>query len=520
MKFPVDTILVLLILILGMLALLLVDNRKKRKAIRQEELNDAKFEFFSRIDNDLRSPLTMITAPLERLRRENKDTPISKELEDIHLGVMLLQDEIDQLLELKYINLDGESFHPVYGDLADFVNDLAKLYSSVIPTAGSRIVVDTGGCHVWTDFDPQKMRRILTNLLNNAFSNSKDNCKVLLKTSASKDKAYISISSNYGQGGKVRTAGGGRRSKEDSGSIGMNIAIDYVHLHGGSINFSDRNTVTVTIPVVSARGTVSGPAPCDKDGKGKELPHILLVEDNQDFSRFLTGCISDKYDITEAKSGREALSLIENTGFDLILSDVLMPEMDGRTMCRSIRSDIRYADIPIILFTSIPGQESELENLRAGADDSLEKPFDIENLSVRIDRLLQRKRTWPSDSAQADGRMISRTDRELLEHIDSEIEENLQNSEYSIETLCGSLDISRSGLYKKLMSLTGKSPLEYLRMKRIQKGRALLESGETSVSQIAWSVGFSPKQFSKYFKEEYGCLPSEYIHHLSNSRDV
>ena len=110
--------------------------------------------------------------------------------------------------------------------------------------------------------------------------------------------------------------------------------------------------------------------------------------------------------------------------------------------------------------------------------------------------------------------MMSRLDRELLARIDAEIEDNLVNSEYTIEELCSSLNISRSGLYKKLMALTGSSPLEYIRIKRIQKGRAMLESGETSVSQIAWSVGFSPKQFSKYFKDAYGCLPSEYIHHL------
>ena len=127
----------------------------------------------------------------------------------------------------------------------------------------------------------------------------------------------------------------------------------------------------------------------------------------------------------------------------------------------------------------------------------------------------------PSGSNNAEdlwqhGKKISKLDRELLARIDAEIEANIQNSEYSIETLRMKLGISRSGLYKKLIYLTGRSPLEYLRIKRLQMGRAMLENGETSVSQIAWSVGFSPKQFSKYFKDEYGCLPSEFIHYISD----
>ena len=127
----------------------------------------------------------------------------------------------------------------------------------------------------------------------------------------------------------------------------------------------------------------------------------------------------------------------------------------------------------------------------------------------------------PSGSNNAEdlwqhGKKISKLDRELLARIDAEIEANIQDSEYSIETLRMKLGISRSGLYKKLIYLTGRSPLEYLRIKRLQMGRAMLENGETSVSQIAWSVGFSPKQFSKYFKDEYGCLPSEFIHYISD----
>jgi AraC-like DNA-binding protein len=167
------------------------------------------------------------------------------------------------------------------------------------------------------------------------------------------------------------------------------------------------------------------------------------------------------------------------------------------------------------MLTTVQGEEAGLENLKAGADDSLEKPFNIESLVIRIERLLNRKRPLLTDT-DISGHRISRQDREFLDRVKAEIEENLQESEYTIESLCSSMGVSRSGLYKKMMQLTGKSPIEFIRILRLEKGREMLENGETSVSQIAWSVGFSPKQFSKHFKDEYGCLPSEYIHSLTD----
>ena len=163
----------------------------------------------------------------------------------------------------------------------------------------------------------------------------------------------------------------------------------------------------------------------------------------------------------------------------------------------------------------------DLTVMGGGQDEVL---ADAESVVVRDDNGLDSDTPVPdspSGSNNAEdlwqhGKKISKLDRELLARIDAEIEANIQDSEYSIETLRMKLGISRSGLYKKLIYLTGRSPLEYLRIKRLQMGRAMLENGETSVSQIAWSVGFSPKQFSKYFKDEYGCLPSEFIHYISD----
>lgn len=504
-------------------AILYIRKRRRKAAYeakRIRELNFAKLELLSQVDHDLHAPLTMISAPLDRLRNDPRGIPVQKELDEIRLGARILQDQIDQILEIKSLDRRGSVYHPSYGDLAKFVEETTGLYAVITPSVASGLTFDSDG-PAMTDFDPDKMRRIGFNLLGNAFANCQENPEVHVSVRRNGDNIDITVSDN----GKTLPEKTQAKLKESfslpitkNESFGLNLAGDYVHMHGGFLSYQPGkpfgNFFTVSIPVKNTMMKTPDATDCKKTEFVGERKHILNVEDNPDFRAFITGHLSDKYCVSEAGNGKEAAKIIENTAIDLVLSDVRMPEMDGRELCRWIRSDIRYSHIPVILLTAVHGKESELENLKAGADDSIEKPFDIETLLVRIERILKRK--LEDRSAAIPERRISRVDRELLDRVDAEIEENLQNSEYTIESLCSALSVSRSGLYKKLMALTGKSPLEYIRIKRLLKGRQMLESGETSVSQIAWSVGFSPKQFSRYFKDEYGCLPSEYIHHLSD----
>lgn len=510
---------VMLLLSCMCLVLLLAMYGRERRQARLKEVNFAKIELLSRLDHDLKVPLMMITSSLDRIRRNGKGNRPSPEFEEIEHGAQLLQDGIDQLLEIKSADMGAPVYRPAYGDLSRFVQEVTALYSMVNPSFGATLSVDTGEVPLMTEFDARKMRRIIYNLLNELYSRCGKGTEVCVKVTDSEGNALISVSAGCdslkGDGkalSKALRSLGGTRSQ----GIGMKIVEDYVHLHGGSLLVSKdpkKGGFTVVIPVrVPQWEGVEETDGQRYDGTGK-VPHILNVEDNPVFRTFITGRLSERFEVTEAANGKDALEMIAGNAFDLVLSDVEMPGMDGRELCRAIRADIRYSHMPVILLTSVPGRESELENLQAGADDSIEKPFDIETLTVRIERVLQRTGNMEEIPS---GRRISRMDRELLDRIDAEIEKNMQDSEYTIENLCSSLNISRSGLYKKLMQLTGRSPLEYIRIKRLQVGRTMLESGENSVSQIAWSVGFSPKQFSKYFRDIYGCLPSEYIHHLSD----
>jgi len=517
---------------LGVLVYLLHLREMKRRQMQMESerrrMSEAKVSFFSNISDDLRNPLSMIITTVDKLIDEHPGEPLAQDLAHVDSDARTLLDEIDRILDFKQLANKATTFHPSYGDIARFTAEVCRSYASILETEGDSLTVDAGETPVMTHFDRIMVRRILHCILGYIYKHGRADgaaLKIEVSIRQTEDRAVITVSDN-GKGFSDKTKQfilDRVRKREEWNiydlTIGLEIVKQYVSLHGGdmsvSANHPSGTVYTFSIPIrketMEKREPDNESVAAEHSGK----PLILNVEDNPTFRYFITENLSPRYDVVEAMNGKEALELIADNSFDLILSDVVMPEMDGRELCRAIRSDIRYADLPIILITTIQGEDAELENLKAGADETLKKPFNIESLIIRIERLLKRKSSVAPDTDAA-GHRISRADRELLDRVTEEILANITESEYTVETLCQSLNISRSGLYKKMMLLTGKSPIEYIRILRLEKGREMLENGETSVSQIAWSVGFSPKQFSKHFKDKYGCLPSEYIHHLTD----
>ena len=531
----VDSTATAIVIILCILALLLIvfqiiGIRRLRQSRRQMEaerrrIDEAKLHFFSSISYDLRTPLSMIISPLDRIIAENAGRPVAGQLKQVAGNARLLMDEIDRLLDFKHLKAEASGFNPTYGDFAAFAEEVCLSYSAISGDTGDSVSIDPAQMPVMTDFDRDRMQRILHNLIGNALRRrvSEKPVQVLVSVRQEGDRAVLRVSDN-GKG--ISDSAKAHLfepyyDEEKKGlpwdGISLCLIREYASQHGGDVTVADNHpsgsVFTVSFPISLSLKPDGAAEDGAKRQKRPGRPLILNVEDNHAFRYFVTENLSDRYDVAEASSSAEALRIIEDNDFDLILIDQLMPGMDGRELCRALRADIRHADTPIILLTTVHGEEAALENLRAGADDTIEKPFNIESLIIRIQRLLKRKAPLLKYTDES-GHRISRQDREFLDKVIAEIEDNLQESEYTIENLCSTLGISRSGLYKKMMALTGKAPLEYIRLLRLEKGREMLENGETSVSQIAWSVGFSPKQFSKHFKDEYGCLPSEYIHSL------
>ena len=520
-----------LALIVALLILLFICERRGRRARKRFEkerlrMNEAKLHFFTDISHDLRTPLSMIISPLDKIIGEHAGEPVSQELTPVIHNARILMDEIDRILDFKQLTGKAPEFHPSYGDIAKFTAEVCRSFATVMEKEGDSLTVEMSG-PVMTGFDRNQMRRILQCILGYTYKHGRGEGPLRINVDIIQEggKAVISISDN-GKGLSEKTkqlimdrVNNGNDWNIYGYTIGLDLIKEYISRHGGEITLTDNhptgNIYTFSIPINDGMKPFKEAHDDSRPTRRTGRPLILNVEDNPAFRYFVTENLSPRYDIVEAENGKDALELIADNSFDLILSDVVMPEMDGRELCRAVRSDIRYANTPIILLTTYQDEYADLENLQAGADETIKKPFNIESLIIRIERLLKRKTPILTDT-DASGRRMSRADKELLERIITEIEKNIQDSEYTIESLCDTLSISRSGLYKKMVILTGKSPLEFIRLRRLEKGREMLENGETSVSQIAWNVGFSPKQFSKHFKDEYGCLPSEYIHSMTD----
>lgn len=311
--------------------------------------------------------------------------------------------------------------------------------------------------------------------------------------------------------------------------IGLHIVKEYVSLHGGEVkvenNHPKGSIFIITLPITrmpqitpaentSSLKTEESSMQKIIEPSKTEKASLLVVEDNDDFREFLISCLKEYYVVFDAPDGKKALSILSQQQIQIIISDVMMPVMDGMKLCHKVKTDIRYSHIPIILLTARTTEEHILSGLREGADEYITKPFNLEILLLRIHKMLMWTRNnhekFKTIDLSPSEITISTLDEQLIEKAVRIIEQNMDNSEFTVEEFSSQVGMSRSGLYKKLMQITGKSPLEFMRILRLKRGRKLLEESQLSVSQIAYQVGLSPKQFAKFFKEEFSYLPSEY----------
>lgn len=505
---------------------LMEQQKYEMEITQQHEMDEAKMRFFTNVSHDLRTPLALIITPLEKLLALESARNLKTDLELIYRNAVALLNEVNQLLDFRKLDRQKTQLSPSYGNLSDFVKETCDSFKELSLKNGIRLELNLMDTDISMSFDRNKMQRILLNLLSNAVKyNRKDGIVVVTV-----NKILVSEKEHV----RIQVADTGIGIKDENkekvfdrffqeqhtattyvgSGIGLHIVKEYVTLHQGTIRITDNqpqgSIFTITLPVV------------DRTNEERQLCHdskeegvsVLVVEDNDDFRHFLIGCLKEHYQIFEASDGKEALEILSQQSVQMVISDVMMPVMDGLELCHAVKTDIRFSHIPVILLTARTAEKHVLGGLREGADDYITKPFNLDILLLRIQKLLK----WTRSNHEKFGKMevspseitISSLDEQLIEKAIRIVEDNMDNSEFSVEELSTQIGISRSGLYKKLMSITGKSPLEFIRILRLKRGKQLLEKSQLNISQIAYQVGLSPKQFAKYFKEEYGCLPSNY----------
>jgi signal transduction histidine kinase/DNA-binding response OmpR family regulator/ligand-binding sensor domain-containing protein len=513
-------------------------SHQKMTRKNEEKLNEMKFSFFTNVSHEFRTPLTLIITPLESLLKEINETPLAPRIKNIYQHSLNLQRLVNQLLDFRRLEITGEKLNLTFGNLIEFVQLFEELFEKLAQEKNIKFSITSSESEIYIYFDKDKMYKIITNLLSNAFKFTPKggavNVHISLRTIDSKEVVQIEVT-DTGTGiapndiphlfNRFYQAAG----VQGGSGIGLHLVKEYVKLHSGEIEIeSEPNVRTLFRIHIPANLSTSKTEPTSIQAlqdtsiitKGQEIDQknyrLLVVEDNDDLRHFMVEELTKSYHIIEAADGEAGVALAKTELPDLIISDVLMPKMNGLDLCKQIKFDIQTSHIPVILLTARSSEEHKIEGYQSGADEYLSKPFNFDMLLLRIAGLIEkgnlRKKQF-SQKIEVNPKEITITsiDEQLIEKALICMEENMDNPEYSVQQFSLDLGMDRTVLYKKLQSITGLSPSEFIRSIRLKRAAFLLQKGQFQVNEVADKVGFnSTKYFAKYFREAFGVPPSHY----------
>lgn len=519
----------------------------ENEVAKNEEINNMKFRFFTNVSHELRTPLTLIISPLEGMLKETTDELQSTRLQLMYRNAQRLLHLVNQLLDFRKGEMSTHQLSLSEGDIISYVHSVCNSFLLMADKKHIQFSFFSGIDTFSMAFDADKVGKIVMNLLSNAFKFTPEGGRVTVMiehVTGTPDTLEIKIA-DTGIGisdvdkehifdrfyqadhkGVEETTGNG---------IGLSLVRDFVTLHEGEVKVFDNigtgSVFVIQFPVKHVETQVQLPEETgmsvgdeeDREMKEevreetgrKDSPLLLVVDDNEDFRIFMRYSLELQYRVKLAVNGNEAWEMMQEELPDLVISDVMMPQMDGNELCRLIKQDKRTAHIPVILLTARQNTEAKLEGLQTGADDYVTKPFNMTILVLRIRKLIELSRYHRVTQGMIDPApseiVITSLDEKLIEKAIKYVEDNMSRTELSVEELSRELGMSRVHLYKKLLQITGKTPIEFIRVIRLKRAAQLLRESQLHVSEVAFEVGFNnPKYFSRYFKDEFGVLPSVY----------
>ncbi len=523
--------------------------QQKKEAERVHELDLLKLKFFTNVSHEFRTPLSLIMAPVEKMLKHTNEPEQKKQYQLIYRNARRLLALVNQLLDFRKLEMRELRLYPSLGDIVSFVKEISYSFTDM---AGAKHIT----FHFATDipslqisFDPDKLERILFNLLSNAFKFTPEHGSIEVMLAMrpgdgdNQNMQYVSI--------EVKDSGIGIPPEDqdkiferffqhdvpgsilNQGSgIGLAISKEFVRLHQGIISVASEPgkgtcftvllpvNVPITEPATSGSEELLAEPIEEQPGQpgkaGRKKPVILIVDDNEDIRFYLKDNLRRNYTVYEAVNGAEGWEKTKQHQPDLVITDVMMPVMDGMELCRTIKNDKHTSHIPVILLTARSAAEPKLEAFQVGANDYVTKPFSFEMLQSRIKNLLaqqeaMRKLFQKQVEVNPSEISITSVDEQFIRQAIETVETNISNPDFSVEDLSRALHMSRVALYRKLLALTGKSPLDFIKTIRLKRAAQLLEKSQFTISEIAYEVGFNnPKYFARTFRKEFGILPSEY----------
>lgn len=525
-------------------------NEKRRADAlkKEEEVNQMKLRFITNISHDLRTPLTLIISPLDAMIKEGGDERYMKRLALMRKNTEQLLDMVNQLLDFRKSEMSGLTLKASDGELVSFLEGVCGSFAGLSAGNGVTLTFKSDIPHLYMRFDEQKIYKVMMNLVGNAFKFTPSGGSVTVNVRL-KDEHNVVIS--------VADTGSGVSDEDkrhiferfyqpkDTASdpavtgygIGLSLVHDYVDLHGGRVEVRDNTpsgaVFEVTMPVVACEnisghaheaesGSAAVTSALDESHRGRSAessgqavkPTALVVDDNTDMLEFLKDGLGRDFHVVTVNGGGEALKLLESLKPSIIVTDLMMPGVDGVELTRRIKSDRQLGNIPVIVLSAKSGEDAKVEMLTLGVEDYITKPFNIELLILRMKRLVALTsgiRGSRLIDPEPESIPITPLDEKMVEKAVKYVVANMKRADLSVEELSSHLGMSRVHLYKKLKATTGKTPIEFIRLIRLKRAAQLLRESQLNVSEVAYQVGFnSPRNFSKYFRDEFGMLPSTY----------
>lgn len=512
--------------------------QKRRQEIfeneKSKEIYDAKIAFFTNIAHEIRTPLSLIKGPLDCIIK----TDISTSERNEHLSVIdrnttRLLDLTNQLLDFRKTEEKGFQLNFISTNIPQLINDLYLRFNPTATKQNLEFKMDLFSDNFYADVDKEALTKIISNLFSNAIKYTKS--KIEVKMHADETHIYLEISSN---GPKIKqnlaekifepffqinnsdseqiTAGTG---------LGLPLSRSLAELHGGKLIYlqseDDTNNFQLSLPISQASSIIiktdefneiNDAKKEDKQDKGTLKYNVLIVEDDHELRKFISGQLQKHYNTYSAQNGQKAIELLNNTHIDLIISDVIMPLIDGIQLCEEIRSNVNFSHIPIILLTAKSNIKSKIEGLNVGADAYIDKPFSMDYVLAQTSNLLSsRNRLKKAFASQPSTKIKSiattKADEDFLKKVTEVINSNMSNVQFNIDELAAVLNMSRSSLHRKIKGLSELTPNEFIILVKLKKAAEYLKEGYR-VSEVYYIVGFSSSSyFSKVFKKQFGVSP-------------
>lgn len=534
-------------LIFSGLCWLIIDFTKQRIKKRNDS---EKIRFFTNTAHELKTPVALIKAPLHKLQEKEKLSPEGETLLNLVIkNTNRLNNLVLQLLDFQKTEISYSKLNVSEKELTSYILEKLEVFKELVEEKNIKLslILNTEAVNVW--FDEEKMDKILNNLLSNAFKYTPKNGEIKVVVSQDKNNWLIEIRDNgIGIPEKLQKevfkpfyrADNAVNSTETGSGIGLLLTKNLVKLHNGTISLNSVEGVgtvfTVKFPLglkhFNKSKTVFIPKQPDRinsptittgevDIQNNKNISVLIVEDNEEMRYFLKQCLIDRYIVYEAANGKEGVKLARVVLPELIISDVMMPEMNGYDLCKRIKENKETSHIPVILLTALDDKSNILKGYELGADNYISKPFETNILVLTIEntistrQALRRNLMIPLEKGTVDETKLvtNEFDKAFIDEVIGIIDKNILNSEFAINDLCREVAMSRTSFYNKMKIITNQSPNEFIRLVRLNRAAKLLKDGHDSITEVASLTGFGDvKYFSTAFKKHFGVSPKKYGH--------